>query len=135
MDGAVRNERTLLRIAALLVSLSLLAERAAGRSFPVRFLVLAILGRAEVVARAFVAGATQTEWPCLGEAPEFAGHPTDAAWLALRLRMLAAILVDFLDAACRAAGRDLPAGGAPRPAPVLLLLMPATRRPRPRDTS
>ena len=40
MDGALRNDRALPKIAALLVALALIAERAAGRSFPVRFIVL-----------------------------------------------------------------------------------------------
>ena len=107
MDGAVRNGGTLLKIAALLVSLSLVAERAAGRSLPVRFIVLALLRRAESVATAFVAaaaeaaGATADDFPWLDEAPEDGASPLDAAWLALRFRLLAALL-DL----CRSAGRS-----------------------------
>ncbi|KAB2957640.1 MAG: hypothetical protein F9K19_01905 [Rhizobiaceae bacterium] len=96
----------LLKIAALLVSLSLVAERAAGRSFPARFLVLAILRRAESVATSFVAatveaaGATADDFPWLDDSAESGASPLDAAWLALRFRLLAGVL-DL----CRAAGR------------------------------
>ena len=153
MDGAVRNGGTLLKIAALLVSLSLVAERAAGRSFPVRFLVLAVLRRAEAVATAYVAaaaeaaGATADDFPWLDEAPEDGAGPLDAAWLALRFRLLAALL-DL----CRAAGRsgDMSgdttanwvgnrAGNCARfpatPLPVLLLVFPARRGLPVYDTS
>jgi hypothetical protein len=137
----------LLKIAALLVSLSLVAERAAGRSYPVRFLVLLILRRAEAVATAFVAaaaeaaGATADDLPWLDEAPEAGAGPLDAAWLAFRFRLLAALLE-----LCRAAGRSHDATGnrsgnwagnmsgkrggtrAPHQAmPILLLVFPAKR--------
>ncbi|CAG0988225.1 hypothetical protein RHIZO_02107 [Rhizobiaceae bacterium] len=138
MDGRMRYERALLRIAALLVSLSLLAERAAGRSFTVRFLVLAILGRAEVIARAFVAGQTGMDWPFLDNPSATIGHPVDAAALALRLRLLAVILVDLVDAGCGSGGRQPLASVAPEsvvPCTVLLLVFPSCPRPRPLDTS
>ena len=132
MEGVLQDRRTLRRIAALLLALAMLAERAAGRSFPVRFLVLSILCRAEAVARGFVAEATQSDWPWLEEPPGMRASPADAAVLALRLRMLAAVLGVLSGAPGRSAG------GAPRrpaPDPVLLLLFPARRRPRPHDTS
>ena len=144
MDGAVRNERMLLKIAALLVSLSLVAERAAGRSFPVRFLVLAILGRAEAIARAFVVRETQIDWPGWpdwAEASEFCGHPADAASLALRRRLLAMILADVVEAGCLAAGDETFTGVAPcDPAKILIFVVPGPRRRsvvgnRPWDTS
>jgi hypothetical protein len=116
----------LLKIAALLVSLALLAERAAGRSLPVRFLVFAIMRRAEAIAKSFVAreaGAEGMDWPAPGDAAAIRNQPLEGAWLALSFRMLAAAL---------AAVRDTLAGGAPR-APVLLFLFPAARRPH--DTS
>lgn len=129
MDGAVRNERMLLKIAAILVSLSLIAERAAGRSFPVRFLLLAILRRAEVIARAFVVRETQIDWPEVGETSGMYGHPADAASLALRLRMLAVILADFVEAACLSAGDEPFASVAPRGvAQFLLFIVPGPRR-------
>ena len=144
MDGGRRNEGTLLRIAALLVSLALVAERAAGRSLPVRFIVLALLRRAEAVATAFVAreaGADGIDWPNLGDAAEFRGQPLEAAWLALSFHMLAAALCDLVEAATRsavdrsaaalAAVRHAFAGGAP----VLLLVFPTRRQTRSYDTS
>lgn len=139
MADGWRNERMLLRIAALLVTLSLVAERAVGRSFPVRFLVLVILRRAEAVATAFVAGAANAavvDWPDPGEAPEMHGHPVEAACLALRLRMLAAILCDLVGAACDSVG-DGPCTGSVQgaAAPVLLLVFPARRPLAPHDTS
>ena len=55
MERALQDSGTLQGIARTLVALALLAERSAGRSFPVRFLVLAILFRAEAIARRFAA--------------------------------------------------------------------------------
>jgi hypothetical protein len=135
------------KIAALLLSLSLVAERAAGRSLPVRFLLLVILRRAEAVATAFVAreaeaaGAAADDFPWLDEAAESGSSPLDAAFLALRFRLLAAVLE-----LCRAAGRsgdsagnsagnrvrsgNTPGNRAPHPAtrfPILLLVFPARR--------
>ena len=145
MDDTVRNGGMLLKIAALLVSLSLVAERAAGRSFPVRFIVLALLRRAEGVATSFVAataeaaGATADDFPWLDDIAESGSSPLDAAFLALRFRLLAGIL-DL----CRAAGRsgdtaDNRAGScAPHPAtlyPILLLVFPVRRRLPVHDTS
>ncbi len=148
MDGATRNGGMLLKIAALLVSLSVVAERAAGRSFPVRFLVLVLLRRAEAVATSFVAataeaaGATADDVPWLDDSPENGSSPLDAAWLAVRFRLLAALL-DL----CRAAGRsddttDSWVGwrgtSAPHPAtlyPIVLLVFPARRTLPVHDTS
>ncbi len=156
MEGAFTDRRTLRAIAATLVALALLAERAAARSLPVRFLVLAILWRAERIARAFVAGATETfvagvtetDWPCFDEPPGLGGSPADAALLALRLRLLAALLGVLAGAAGRPAGERPGPGGAPGlPAlppvilpvilPVFLVFrLPAARGRRPPpDTS
>ena len=55
----IRDIRTLERIVALLAALAGLAVMAAGRSFPVRFMVLAILRPAVVIARDHVAGADE----------------------------------------------------------------------------
>ncbi len=159
-DGGVRNEPMLLRIAALLVSLSLAAERAAGRSWPVRFLVLALLRRAETVATAFVAreieavGASEDDFPWLNDIPEGGFSPLDAACLALRFRALAGVLE-----LCRAAWLyDDTAGnrpgnragnisgiifgtggvGAPRLPVLLIVSLPGRhfhRLPRPPDMS
>ena len=107
MDGGMREERALGRIAAILVMLSLVAERAAGRSLPVRFLLLLILRRADAVVTAFVvretqaAGATGDDFPWLGEEADSGSSPLHAAWFALRFRLLAEVLV-----LCCAAGRS-----------------------------
>ena len=151
MDGAVRNGGMLLKIAAFLVSLALIAERAAGRSLPVRFLVLAILRRAESVATAFVAREIEPHgWgpdlSCLVESPGMHFGAADAEFMALRLRMLAAVLVNLAEAA---GGLDDRAGwaahgAADRPPrtgvalllPLLLVVrLPAARHGRPHDTS
>ncbi len=98
MDGGVRNGGMLLKISALLVSLSLVAERAAGRSWPVRFLILLVLRRAEAVATSFVAreteaaGATGDDVPWLDDIAESGASPLHAAWFALRFRALAEVL-------------------------------------------
>jgi len=102
MDGALQNDRALPKIAALLVALAIIAERAAGRSFPVRFIVLCFLQRAEAVARAFVADETGLDWSWFDDAPETGWHPAEAARLALRFRLLAAAL----DMVCAALGAD-----------------------------
>jgi hypothetical protein len=101
-------------IATTLLALALLAERAVGRSLPVRFLVLAILFRAEAIARRFVARAAATliaeaveagcpdipfpDLACLDEPGGLHYGAADAALLALRLRVLAAVLGIFTDA-------------------------------------
>ena len=102
MDGGVREERALMRIAAVLVTLSMLAERAADRAFPVRILAFVVLRWAEVVARTFVAEVTATDWSCFDDAAETGAGPLDAAGLAVRFRLLAAAL-DLYCAAHRSA--------------------------------
>ena len=114
MTGALQDRGTSKGIAATLLALALLAERAAGRSFPVRFLVLAILGRAEAIARACVARASATviaeaieagcpcpDFPdlaCLDESDGLHCGAADAVLLALRLRILAAVFGMLSDA-------------------------------------
>ena len=116
------NDRTLRRIIATLVALAVLAERAAYRSLPVRWLVLCLLRHAESVTRDHVAETTGWDWSDLeyafgidardagfdagqaaGNGPAGAGilacsgnGPADALALAWRLRMLAAVLGAFL---------------------------------------
>ena len=94
MDGlAIRDDRTLGRIVATLVALAVLAEHAAGRSYPVRCLVLFILRQAESVAGSFVAEAMQTFRPAgLVRIPPIPNSPDDATGLAMRFRALAAAL-------------------------------------------
>ena len=116
------DDRTLRRIIATLVALAVLAERAAYRSLPVRWLVLCLLRHAESVTRDHVAETTGWDWSDLeyafgidardagfdagqaaGNGPAGAGilacsgnGPADALALAWRLRMLAAVLGAFL---------------------------------------
>jgi len=157
----VQDRGTLKGIAATLLALALLAERAAGRSLPVRFVVLAILGRAEVIARGFVARSTATliaeaieagcpdlplpDLACLDDPHGTHYGAADAVLLALRLRILAAVLGMFADAEDSLDGRSavfaddrsagwtaVPAAGADA-APHLFLLV--VRRPAPRRPS
>ena len=128
------------RIAAMLLALATLAERAAGRSRPVRWLVLWVLSRAEAAASAFVA---ETD-PLLPIAyPAF--QPPDGADEAIRLaesfRVLAAALFALARQAQRLALRD--PSGQPNPGwlpgccgnAVKLLRAIAALRPRYADTS
>ena len=158
MEGALQDRGRLRGIAATLLSLALLAERAAARSYPVRFLVLIILYRAEAVARAFVARAIETDcpedlpcpdlpcpdWPYPDEPPAMRYSAADAAILTLRLRMLATVL----DALAGADGGpdERSAGWSANLAPcavgasglpmILVVRLPTARRPlRPHDTS
>lgn len=104
MDGAGRNGRKLRGIIALLVSLASVADAAAGRAFPIRWLVLAILRRAECAAQVYVAEATQMEWADLEVEMEAGVDPGDAALLAWRFRWLAAVLGALLGPADRLDG-------------------------------
>ncbi len=136
MDAAGRDFRTLSRIAATLVALAALAERAGSCSLPVRWLVLCILRRAETVAHAFVAEATAVTWPCLEEPLEIQNGPVDAAWLAWRFRVLAAALGALLRLASRPDRWNTVMDCAPRrlaPRHVLMTCGGWTRRPY--DTS
>ena len=123
MHEAERNDRMLRRIAATLVALAVLAERAAYRSLPVRWLVLCLLRHAEAVTRKHIAETTGWDWSDLEyafgfDAPDAgfdAGQgagladadiltapgsgPADALALAWRLRMLAAVLGALLSPA------------------------------------
>jgi hypothetical protein len=98
MGIARRDHQTLTRIAPILVALAVLAERAGGRSFPVRWFVLTLLWHAEAVADGYVAAVTQTRWQWPDETAE--NRPLDAAILAWRLRVLAAAIGALLRASC-----------------------------------
>ncbi len=136
MNATGRDFRSLSRIAALLAALAVLAERAGGSSFPVRWVVLAILRRAEAVAHGFVVEASQTTWPYFEEELETDNRPVDAAWLAWRLRLLAAVLRALLRLAC---GPDRwnagPVCAQRRLAQPLVLVMYGGWTRRPYDTS
>ena len=160
MAGELQDRGTLQGIARTLLALALLAERAASRSFPVRFLVLAILFRAEPIARAFVArtaatliaeaidaGCPEIAFPdlaCLDEPDGLHYGAADAVLLALRLRILAAVLGMFSDAedslddrsAAFSEGRSTgwaaveASGAVANDLPLLILVrLPAARRP------
>ena len=139
MDGGeTLDERRLRRIIATLVALAALADRAAGRSFPVRWLVLAILRYAETVARDYVIETAPWAWPYLENEPEAGGSPMDAALLGLRLRMLAAVLGALLPAEDRRDGwssdRD-PARHCLASGVFLVIVLPNGRRFAFHDTS
>ena len=97
MDGRARNGRRLRSIIALLLSLASVADAAAGRTFPIRWLVLAILRRGERAAQVYVAEAMQVEWADLEGAMEAGVDPGDAALLAWRFRWFAAVLSALLE--------------------------------------
>lgn len=92
MHAGLPDDRTLRRLAALLVAMAVPSERAAARSFPVRWIVLSLLRVAAAVTETFVVEVTQLEWPCPDGAWDFRGDALDAAWLAVRLRALAAVI-------------------------------------------
>jgi hypothetical protein len=96
--AAEENIRTLRRIAALLLAVAGLADRAAVRSRPVRHLVLWLLRPAEDVARDYVArlaGASFTSQP----SATLADDSADAMRLAQSFRALAAVLAALAAAA------------------------------------
>ena len=138
MDAlAIRDNRTLRRIVTTLVALAVLAEQAAGRSYPVRCLVLFILRQAESVAGSFVAGAMTT--PRLAvyvRIPPIPNSPADATGLAMRFRALAAALGALLLLARRFAG--LNTSRVARRYGLwsgTLAITPGDRNRRPNDTS
>ena len=114
MDGqaARGGERILRRIIALLVSLAVLAERAAERSLPVRWLVLWILRRAETVVEDFVFDETGMPPPALDGIALAGNGPDDALRLAASFRALAAALVALLPPLCRFGRWHTPRGFA-----------------------
>lgn len=147
MEGAAEDRGTFRGIARTLLALALLAERAAARSLPLRFLVLVVLFRAETIARAFVAREIEAGWPdaflpelpCLDEPTVRHYGAADAALLALRLRMIAAVLgaLDEADDVCDdpsagwTGGTAPGAPGAPDLPVLLVFSLPAARLRRP----
>ncbi len=94
--AAMRDDRMLRRIVALLVALAVLAEQVAHRSAPVRFIVLWLLRRAEAVAAEFVFEETGLPAPaaeCIAAADD---GPAEALHLAAQFRALAAALAAML---------------------------------------
>jgi hypothetical protein len=101
MQGEARHERMMRRIIALLVAFSGLAETAAGRSYPVRFLLLLVLRHAETIARDYVADVMLVDGLWFDDGMECTSSPRDAALLAERFRLLAEELVGLLAPALR----------------------------------
>ncbi len=95
VHAATRDDRTLRRIVALLVSFAILAERVADRSGLVRLLVLWLLRRAAAVAEEFVFEETGMPLPAEGFAAPGNG-PEEALRLAAHFRVLAAALAAML---------------------------------------
>ena len=127
------------RIAAILLSLATLAEWVADRSRPVRWLLLQILQRAEVVASAYVA---EIDPLAIEHTPlELADGHDEAVRLAATFRMFAALLFTLADHAQRLAIREpsqRPSRGCPpgrRASADRLLRALAALQPRYADTS
>lgn len=131
MEFARRDFQTLSRIISTLIALAALAERAAGKPFPIRWIVLAILRQAEAVAAEFVAETMPADWPCIEQFLEAESGAVDAAWLAWRFRMLAAALAALLRCECLA-GRI---AGPPARTLGLRLVKMVGPAPAPADTS
>ena len=95
MDGSGQigtNRSVLMRIAALLLALADLAERAAGASRPVRHQVLWALRQADEVVSEFVTGSAcdaACQLPPASTPVRCGFDPADAEHLAASLRMLA----------------------------------------------
>lgn len=85
----------------LLIALAVVAENLGARSWPVRFLTLLILRPAEAYAWAFVADLTDFLPPLLDYPPEPGNDSDNALELAMRFRILAAILQELFLLECR----------------------------------
>ncbi len=135
VHGAMRDDRMLRRVVALLVALAVLAEKAAHRSAPVRFIVLWLLRQAEAVAAEFVF--EEIGVPALAaDIVAAAGNgPEDAVRLAERLRVLAAALAAMLPDLCLFGRRTARRGLASGPVAPGSGRAPVGRWLRPIDTS
>ena len=92
-SGQIETDRSvLMRIAAILLALADLAERAAGASRPVRHQVLWALRQADEVVSEFVTGSAcdaACQWPSASTPVRHSFDRADAENLAASLRMLA----------------------------------------------
>lgn len=129
------DDRTVRRIMALLVALALLAERAAGRSLPVRLIVLWCVRRAETVAAAFVLEAIGAPPPAILSPSAIGSGPDDALVLAARLRVLAAALGALLPVACFSGGGLARRASAPGRFASVPGRRPGGKTMEPNDTS
>ena len=95
-SGQIETDRSvLMRIAAILLALADLAERAAGASRPVRYQVLWALRQADEVVSEFVTGSpceARDQWPSAATPVRCGFDPADAEHLAASLRMLAFVV-------------------------------------------
>ena len=121
-EAGEENRKALRRLLALLLALADLAERAAGRSRPVRLLVLWLLRPAEEIARDHVAGLTRTAFP---PAPATILHDADGIADAMRLALSFRTLAAALAALTVDAFASWRAG-----AQILRVLKPAAAPPR-----
>jgi hypothetical protein len=99
MQGEARDDRRLRRIIALLVSLAGLAEQAAGRCYPLRFIVLLVLRRAQSAACDYVADAALLDGLWFDDGMQDGCRPEDAVLLGQRFRWLAAVVAGLLSPA------------------------------------
>lgn len=125
-EQAVEAEQAaLLRLAALLIALATLAERAAERSPALRGFVLWLLRRAETVARDFVTGEPA---PGMPTASPTGSRPGDARRLAIAFRTLARLIerqarqMVAVHADDRAGTRSRPDSRSPGPGAQLIAL-------------
>lgn len=135
VHAARGGERTLRRVIALLVAFAVLAERATGRSLPIRWFLLWILRRAETAAAVFVFDRTGLPAPVLEGGAAAGNDAADAPRFAERFRALAAMLRALLPVAWpfkrRPALRGFAFGHAARGS----ARGPGGWTPRPYDTS
>lgn len=127
-------------IAALLLAMAALAERAARRGRPVRRLVLWLLRQAETTAREFAVEAAGSPLvPVECTAPEPGDAPADAVDLAGRFRALAAVFFALAHRALRLAWGarppDIDSRRHGRPDGAWLDRLLVAPRPRSADTS
>lgn len=92
---AETDGKSLRRIVALLLALAVLADRAGGMPFPVRFVVLAILRHAEAIAWEFIAGAAAPSQTSLEAPVSCRDSRAEAARLAYSFRLLALLVAEL----------------------------------------
>jgi hypothetical protein len=90
LDGRIAR-----RIIALLLSIAGLAESAAQRSFPIRWVLLVLLRRAEAAALTLLVDVVPIDCSEFDD-PDAGFRPVDALLLAARLRVIAALLTAVL---------------------------------------
>ncbi len=95
MTGGVLDGRIARRIVALLLSIAGIAECAAHRSFPVRWILLVLLRRAEAAALALLVDVIAIDGSEFDDG-DAGFRPVDALLLAARLRTIAALLAVVL---------------------------------------